>query len=128
MCKLVIVLCNKVDWKFRTGTFNSMYCVFQATVDRGIVTYFVFHADNEGPEVVYCPPDMELVATRMTTIVKWKQPQFKDNSNEPLNIRCSHKSGSLFYWGTWNVQCSAHDSNINNDPALCKFTITVKRE
>lgn len=92
------------------------------------MTYFVFHADNEGPEVVYCPSDIDLIATTMTTIVKWKQPQFKDNSNEPLTIRCSHKSGSAFYWGTWNVQCSAYDSNTNNDPALCKFTIKVKRE
>lgn len=92
------------------------------------MTYFAFLLDNEGPEVVYCPPDMDIIATRMTTIVKWKQPEFKDNSNEPLIVRCSHKSGSKFYWGTWNVQCSAYDSNPNNDPALCKFTISVKRK
>ena len=120
--KLVMVLCIKVDLK--TLPIES----FQATIDCGIVTYFDFHVDNEGPEVVYCPPDMELIATRMTTIANWKQPQFKDNSDEPLNIRCSHKSGSKFYWGTWNVQCLAYDNNQNNDPAVCKFTINVKRK
>lgn len=85
-------------------------------------------ADNEGPEVVYCPPDQDITATDITAVVNWKQPQFKDNSNESLIVSCSHMSGSKFYWGTWNVQCSAYDGNPNNDPALCKFTIKVKRK
>jgi len=82
--------------------------------------------DNEGPQVVYCPPDQEITATQMTTIVTWNEPQFKDNSDSPLVITCSHQSGTEFYWGTWNVHCTAYDDNPDNDPAVCQFTITVK--
>lgn len=64
----------------------------------------------------------------MTTIVTWNEPRFKDNSNSPLLITCSHQSGATFYWGTWNVFCTAYDDNPDNDPAVCKFTITVKRK
>ena len=85
-------------------------------------------ADNSGPTVVYCPPDQNITATRMKTTVTWQSPQFKDNSNSPLVVRCSQKSGTEFYWGTWNVHCTAYDNNPNNKPALCQFTLTLKRK
>lgn len=87
-----------------------------------------FLVDNEGPKVVYCPPNQEIKATGWVTTVKWKQPKFKDNSNEPLIIRCSHNGSADFYWGTWNVHCTAYDKNPSNKPAICKFTLNVKRE
>ena len=64
----------------------------------------------------------------MRTVVTWISPQFKDNSNSPLAITCSHKSGAQFYWGTWNLHCTAFDKNPNNNPAVCQFTIRLKRK
>ena len=64
----------------------------------------------------------------MRTAVTWISPQFKDNSNSPLVVRCSHQRGAQFYWGTWNVHCTAFDNNQNNNPAVCQFTITLKRK
>ena len=64
----------------------------------------------------------------MRTVVTWISPQFKDNSNSPLDIICSHQSGAHFYWGTWNVHCTAFDNNPNNNPAVCQFTIRLKRK
>ena len=58
----------------------------------------------------------------------WNDPQFKDNSNNPLTITCSHQSGTKFYWGTWNVHCTAFDNNPNNNPAVCQFTLKVERK
>lgn len=98
----------------------------ESSLDTG--TLYISITDNLGPQVVYCPADQDITATKMTTIVTWKDPQFKDNSNSPLLITCSHQSGTAFYWGTWNVFCTAYDDNPDNDPAVCKFTITVKRK
>ena len=85
-------------------------------------------ADNSGPIVVYCPPDQNITATSMKTTVTWQSPQFKDNSNSPLVVRCSQESGTEFYWGTWNVHCTAYDNNPNNKPALCQFKLRLKRK
>lgn len=89
---------------------------------------FPFVADNLGPQVVYCPPDQNITATKMRTVVTWNTPRFKDNSNSPLVMTCSHQSGTEFYWGTWNVHCTAYDNNPNNKPAVCQFRLTVKRK
>ena len=75
--------------------------------------------------VVYCPADQNITTTQMKTIVTWKSPQFKDNSNGALDVKCNHHSGTAFYWGTWNVHCRAYDNNPNNNPADCQFTIRV---
>ena len=88
----------------------------------------MFLPDNEGPFVIYCPPDQHITATQMRTVVTWNEPQFDDNSNSPLVINCNRESGDEFYWGTWNVQCTAYDNNPNNDPAVCQFKLIVKRK
>lgn len=88
----------------------------------------LFMTDELSPEVVYCPADQSITTTSLKTEVTWKEPQFKDNSNDPLTIKCSHQSGTEFYWGTWNVHCTAQDNNPNNEPALCQFTLTIKRK
>ena len=89
---------------------------------------FFFSPDNEGPVVTYCPPDQTVTVSTRKSIITWPKPQFRDNSNGPLKVKCSHQSGTAFYWGTWKVQCTAHDSNPNNDPALCQFAVTLKRK
>lgn len=106
---------TKVIYTAMDSSGNVAKCSFKITVE-----------DNEGPKVVYCPPNQEIKATGWVTTVKWKQPKFKDNSNEPLIIRCSHNGSADFYWGTWNVHCTAYDKNPSNKPAICKFTLNVK--
>lgn len=93
-----------------------------------VLFFFFFVADNLGPQVVYCPPDQNITATKMRTVVTWKEPEFKDNSKSPLVIACNLQSGTEFYWGTWNVHCTAYDNNPDNEPAVCHFTLTVKRK
>ncbi|KAJ7360012.1 hypothetical protein OS493_019099, partial [Desmophyllum pertusum] len=92
------------------------------------------HIFNETTLVVYTAIDasgtrdsarLELY-WKMNTLVTWNDPQFKDNSNNPLEIRCSHQSGTQFYWGTWNVHCTAFDNNPDNNPAVCQFTLRIK--
>ena len=95
---------------------------------KQLVDKIILLADNLGPMVVYCPPDQNITATQMNTLVTWNDPQFKDNSNNPLEIRCSHQSGTQFYWGTWNVHCTAFDNNPDNNPAVCQFTLRIKRK
>ena len=84
--------------------------------------------DELSPEVVYCPKDQIIITKEIKEVVIWNEPQFKDNSNHPPTIKCNHQSGTEFYWGTWNVSCTARDNNPNNKPALCQFNITVKRK
>ena len=90
--------------------------------------FFFLFPDNEGPVVTYCPPDQDITATTRKSVITWPNPQFRDNSNGPLKVKCSHQSGTAFYWGTWKVHCTAHDSNPNNDPALCQFVLRLKRK
>ncbi|XP_078343207.1 uncharacterized protein LOC144628957 isoform X2 [Oculina patagonica] len=104
-----------VVYTARDASGNKKECSFKVVLE-----------DNLGPMVVYCPPDQDVTATKMRTVVTWKDPQFKDNSNNPLVIRCSHQSGTEFYWGTWNVHCTAFDNNPNNNPAVCQFTLKVE--
>ena len=84
--------------------------------------------DNSGPEVVYCPPDQNIIPTQMLTNVTWKTPQFTDNSNGNLRILNSRENGSLFPWGTSIVYYEAFDNNPNNRPAVCQFKIRLKRK
>lgn len=84
--------------------------------------------DNSGPEVVYCPPDQNIIPTQMLTNVTWKNPQFTDNSNGNLRILNSRENGSLFPWGTSTVYYEAFDNNPNNRPAVCQFKIRLKRK
>ena len=93
-----------------------------------LLSSYYFITDNLGPEVVYCPPDQNVSVTKMKSVIRWKSPQFKDNSNSPLVESCSHQSGTKFYWGTWNVLCTAYDKNPNNKPAVCRFTLRLKRK
>ena len=90
--------------------------------------FFFLFPDNEGPVVTYCPPDQDITATTRKSVITWPNPQFRDNSNGPLKVKCSQQSGTAFYWGTWKVHCTAHDSNPNNDPALCQFVLRLKRK
>ncbi|XP_067016111.1 uncharacterized protein [Acropora muricata] len=109
--------------------YNNTNIVYTAKDPRGLerkCSFRVLLEDNSGPIVVYCPPDQNITATSMKTTVTWQSPQFKDNSNSPLVVRCSQESGTEFYWGTWNVHCTAYDNNPNNKPALCHFKLRVK--
>jgi len=94
---------------------NTKECSFKVTLE-----------DNLGPEVDYCPPDQNITVSTMKTKMSWNSPKFKDNSNSPLNIECSHQSDTYFYWGTWNVYCTAFDNNPSNNPAVCQFTLRLK--
>ena len=90
---------------------------------------FMFNSlDNSGPVVVFCPPSQNITSEKRKISVTWPEPQFKDNSNSPLQITCSRKSGTVFYWGSYTVHCMAYDNNPNNKPGVCKFELTIRRK
>ncbi|XP_015761109.1 PREDICTED: sushi, von Willebrand factor type A, EGF and pentraxin domain-containing protein 1-like isoform X1 [Acropora digitifera] len=105
---------------------NVVYTAKDSSGNEKECSFRVLPEDNSGPVVVYCPPDKNIIATSRKTKVTWQSPRFKDNSNSPLEVTCSHQSGTEFYWGTWNVQCRASDNNPNNKPALCQFRLKLK--
>ena len=107
--------------------WNAVFSCYRLWQLLTILDCFPPSADNLGPVVVYCPPDRHITATEMNTLVTWNEPQFQDNSNDPLLIDCNYRSGTEFYWGTYAVTCRAYDNNPNNDPAVCQFKIVVKR-
>ncbi|XP_022794659.1 sushi, von Willebrand factor type A, EGF and pentraxin domain-containing protein 1-like [Stylophora pistillata] len=111
-------------------TFNEttllIYTALDGSGNKRQCSFKVIITDEVGPVVTYCPPDQNITATQMKVLVTWTNPQFKDNSNDPLTIHCSHQSGTEFYWGTWNVHCVAYDKNPNNQPAVCQFTLIIK--
>lgn len=82
--------------------------------------------DNSGPAVVFCPPSRIITSEKRQIGVTWPEPLFEDNSNDPLQITCSRKSGTVFYWGSYTIHCRAYDNNPDNKPAVCKFNLTIK--
>ncbi|KAJ7360015.1 hypothetical protein OS493_019103 [Desmophyllum pertusum] len=83
-----------------------VYTAIDASGNERQCSFRVILEDNLGPMVVYCPPDQNITATQMNTLVTWNDPQFKDNSNNPLEIRCSHQSGTQFLLG--NLECTLY--------------------
>ena len=116
----------EVLWLISTSKINRIL-IYLKNLTQPLKKFILF-VDNSGPEVVYCPPDQNITAIQRRTVVTWISPQFKDNSNSPLVIECSRENGDQFYWGTWNVMCTAYDYNPNNNPAVCRFTIRLKRK
>lgn len=84
--------------------------------------------DKSGPVVVFCPPSRNITSENRQEVVTWPEPQFKDNSNGPLQITCNRKSGAVFYWGSYTIHCMAYDNNPENEPAVCKFDLTIRRK
>ena len=107
---------------------SNIFKLIKLSLQWWMCFYFFLFPDNEGPVVTYCPPDQDITGTTRKSVVTWSNPQFRDNSNSRLKIKCSHRSGTAFYWGTWKVHCTAHDSNPNNDPAVCQFVLRLKRK
>ena len=113
--------CLYVRWLIHTFPLAVTYHLLKT------FPFFIL-TDNLGPVVVYCPPDQHITATAWDTFVSWNEPQFRDNNDDNLTITCSHHSGAQFHWGTWNVYCIAYDNNPDNNPAVCQFTLTLKRK
>ncbi|PFX23088.1 Fibropellin-1 [Stylophora pistillata] len=111
--------------RFNETTF-VVYTAVDGSGNKKQCSFKVIVVDELSPEVVYCPKDQIIITKEIKEVVIWNEPQFKDNSNHPPTIKCNHQSGTEFYWGTWNVSCTARDNNPNNKPALCQFNITVK--
>lgn len=78
-----------------------------------------------GPEVVYCPPTVEiqLQPNELLRPIVWREPAFK--SQRPLKqVFKSNASGTKFGAGTHRVTYIATDTQ--NQKATCEFTITIR--
>ncbi|PFX23098.1 sushi, von Willebrand factor type A, EGF and pentraxin domain-containing protein 1-like isoform X2 [Stylophora pistillata] len=104
-----------VEYKAKDPSGNVAKCSFR-----------IIPEDNSGPVVVFCPSSRNITSDNRQKVVTWPDPQFKDNSNGPLHITCNRKSGTVFYWGSYTIHCMAYDNNPENEPAVCKFDLTIR--
>ncbi|XP_070552429.1 sushi, von Willebrand factor type A, EGF and pentraxin domain-containing protein 1-like [Ptychodera flava] len=81
--------------------------------------------DNEAPQVISCPSNIEIQSSSLKTNVTWELPVFEDNSGH-VTVHGDRQSGSEFYWGPpAHVSYRAWDQADN--VAFCNFTVTVKQ-
>ncbi|XP_072024935.1 hyalin-like [Amphiura filiformis] len=67
---------------------------------------------------------MEVLPSRSTAIVKWKQPLATDNSGRDVSVTCNKNSSSRFEIGETDVVCEARD--WEGKASYCSFTVAVK--
>ena len=102
--------------------------LYKFNINIILLIYCLYHSDNMGPQVLFCPTSFTKRATAQTAIVKWDKPIFKDNRLGFIEPECNRQSGDSFHWGDWNIYCRAYDHNQNNEPAMCHFVVTVRRK
>ena len=55
------------------------------------------------------------------------QPMFRELTGDKLNISPSHRNGTEFPQGTFNILYTATNTD-NSKTSLCKFTVTISGE
>ncbi|XP_077984041.1 sushi, von Willebrand factor type A, EGF and pentraxin domain-containing protein 1-like [Glandiceps talaboti] len=84
--------------------------------------------DQEPPQVIFCPNDLEIKSATRIVNVTWNEPRFLDNVDRPedLTIHVNRHSGSDFYWGEPSpINYKVRDTSGN--VAYCNFTVNVKQ-
>ncbi len=81
--------------------------------------------DEEPPQVISCPDDIEQQSSNKSVAVFWEEPVFKDNSGLDLTVIFNRPSGSMFSWGlpeeVWYIAIDASENSVS-----CQFTVSVK--
>ncbi|XP_064481549.1 sushi, von Willebrand factor type A, EGF and pentraxin domain-containing protein 1-like [Ornithodoros turicata] len=79
--------------------------------------------DSQSPQVTYCPSAIQVNTTDLQVSVRWKEPEFIDNSGGNINVTQSHRSGQVFNYGTHQITYRATDPS--NNVAYCRFNVHV---
>ncbi|KAG8190449.1 hypothetical protein JTE90_009286 [Oedothorax gibbosus] len=115
-------------------TFPNWYSIgkhvvrFIAVDNAGLESYCdvrIVVYDDEPPVVVRCPFRVNTTSNGVQEPVFWEEPQFDDNSKEPLTIYKTHSSGDKFEPGRHTVTYRATDAQ--NNEAQCVFDVIVTR-
>ena len=90
--------------------------------------FWFFFADNQPPQVDRCispPPFIKNVNSDAPVKVEWAEPEFSDNSKQPITIKFSHKmADAMFDTGVTEVAYSAVDKSGNR--ATCTVRVEVQ--
>ena len=80
-----------------------------------------FFADNEAPQVVYCPGNITVKTTAMDKLVKWPEPQFSDNV-KVVSVTPNRQFGDLPA-NNYRIVYTATDAARNRK--TCTFYVNV---
>ncbi|XP_033636703.1 sushi, von Willebrand factor type A, EGF and pentraxin domain-containing protein 1-like [Asterias rubens] len=104
---------TNVSYVFSDAAGNSVECFFRVEVQ-----------DDYSPLVEFCPDDINITTTTTKTQVVWPKPMFRELTGDKLNISPSHRNGTEFPQGTFNILYTATNTD-NSKTSLCKFTVTI---
>ncbi|RXM37295.1 Sushi, von Willebrand factor type A, EGF and pentraxin domain-containing protein 1 [Acipenser ruthenus] len=79
--------------------------------------------DTVPPSIKNCPQDISKISDTDPVQATWDEPDISDNSGVFISI-ASISSGSLFRYGTHNVQYTANDEAGNE--ASCQFKVIIQ--
>lgn len=80
--------------------------------------------DTVPPSITNCPHDINKISDTDPVQATWDEPDISDNSGVFISI-ASISSGSLFRYGTHNVQYTANDEAGNE--ASCQFKVIIQK-
>ncbi|XP_022088734.1 LOW QUALITY PROTEIN: uncharacterized protein LOC110978223 [Acanthaster planci] len=109
---------------FPVGNISVSYTATDSLGQTDTCIFFVTVRDEESPELMNCPPDINMLLppSQSAVAATWNPPTAKDNSGE-ANVSANFQSGSTFGVGQTPVIFTAVDGAGNTD--TCNFTVNV---
>ncbi|XP_063230514.1 sushi, von Willebrand factor type A, EGF and pentraxin domain-containing protein 1-like [Bacillus rossius redtenbacheri] len=109
--------------KMKIGTTVITYTASDSSKNKAKCNFTVTVKDREPPAVDQCEEPPPFLTDSAPTELAWDEPQFHDNSGEPVKIRRSPE-GDLFDFGSTLVTYTVSDDAGNN--STCSFNVTVE--
>jgi len=109
--------------QFPVGSKDVIYTAKDKSGNTSTCRFTVTVIDVIRPEIINCPPSMNVAATSSCqAVVNWTPPTATDNCSG-VTMTSTHKPGQSFPVGDWKVTYTAKDARGNT--ATCTFDIHV---
>ncbi|XP_070554253.1 sushi, von Willebrand factor type A, EGF and pentraxin domain-containing protein 1-like [Ptychodera flava] len=109
---------------FKIGQTEVTYTMKDGANLTATCKFVVSVLDDETPQLISCPPDIEIQSSTFKTEVTWQIPAFKDNSGH-VTVTSNYQPGSGFYRDQ-KTQVSYKATDGNDNFAFCNFTVNIK--
>ncbi|KAI8509313.1 hypothetical protein Bbelb_131610 [Branchiostoma belcheri] len=109
---------------FSIGVVNVTYSAQDKSGNVAQCTFIIKVKDTQPPVIDKCRSPPPFLSKTGMANVSWEEPQFSDNSGEPLQMLRSHEPG-LFPWGTSIVNYTAVDTAGNSKS--CNIIVHVQQ-
>ena len=119
---LTITQSHNAGDSFPLGTTEVTYTARDAAGNETLCSFNVTVVDQTGPEITFCPTDIQITTEDCETIVTWDAPQVADNCST-VTTTSDFASGDTFALGSTLVTYTFTDEAGNE--TSCSFSVNV---